>query len=187
MLKRKSYSDRQMIAGCLQNDRFYQELLYRRYFPKMMNMCLRYTSDKETAMEIVNDGFLRVYKKIDKYSFKGSLEGWIRRLVFHSVSEYFKRNSKYLQFLVFDDVESDYESKALDRLYIEDILRMIEQLPPASRNVLKLYAIEGFSHVEIAKKEGISIGTSKWHLSAARTKLKEILHKHQYSYSNHAG
>ena len=93
MNKQKTYSEQDLVAGCVRNERRFQELLYRQYFPKMMGMCMRYTKDRDIAMQIVNNGFLRVFKKIDQFSFKGSLEGWIRRLVYHSVSDYFKKHS----------------------------------------------------------------------------------------------
>ena len=141
----------------------------------MMSMVYRYTDDKETAMEIVNNGFLRVFKKLDTFAFKGSLEGWIRKLVYHCLSEYFKKHSKYLQFLVFEEKEKSMEEQSLSNLYVEDILKMVDTLPPATKEVFRLYAIEGFSHIEISKQVNISIGTSKWHLSNARKQLQQLL------------
>lgn len=187
MLKKKQYSERELVEGCLKNDRKTQEVLYRKHFSVMMNMCMRYTKDRDQAMEIVNDGFLKVFKKIDKFSFKGSLEGWIRRLVFHSLSDYFKKNSKYLQFLVFEERETAYQSTQLERMYVEDILKMVEYLPPASKRVFQLYAIDGYTHVEISKNIGISVGTSKWHLASARTKLKQVLATQNTGIANNAG
>lgn len=173
---KRNITDEELIDGCLQNDRFSQEMLFRKYFPTMMKMCLRYTNDREKAMEIVNTGFLRVFTKIHTFSNKGSFEGWIRKLVYHSLSDYFKSNSKYMQFLVFEEYESSSSKpEALGNVYAEDIMNMVKQLPPASQQVFRLYAIEGYTHVEIAKMINISIGTSKWHLSAARKKLKELL------------
>jgi len=136
---------------------------------------MRYTSDRNIAMEIVNTGFLRVFKKLHTFQFTGSLEGWIRKLVYHSLSDYYKKNSKYLQFLVFEERDRSVEEEALSNIYAEDIMKMVEKLPPATQRVFKLYAIEGFTHVEIAKKNSISVGTSKWHLSVAREKLKELI------------
>ncbi|MEL6635298.1 MAG: RNA polymerase sigma factor [Bacteroidota bacterium] len=171
----RKYTDEELIQGCLNNDRYSQEMLFRKYFPTMMQMCLRYTNDRDKAMEIVNNGFLRVYTKLHTYAFKGSFEGWIRKLVYHSLSDYFKQNSRYLQFLVFEDYESIQRPEALSRVYTEDIMKLVALLPPATQQVFRMYAIEGYTHVEIAKQIDISIGTSKWHLSAARKKLKELI------------
>ena len=183
---RKNYSEKEIVDGCLQNDRHCQELLYRMYFAKMMSMCKRYTDDRDIAMEIVNNGFLRVFKKLNTFSFKGSLEGWIRKLVYHSLSEYFKKHSKYLQFLVFEDHDNSVNANALTNMYEEDLLKMVDTLPPATKEVFRLYAIEGFTHPEIAKQVSISVGTSKWHLAAARQKLKALIAKNS-NYRLNAG
>jgi DNA-directed RNA polymerase specialized sigma24 family protein len=89
-----TYTDEELIAGCLQNDRHFQEVFYKRFFPTMMRMCRRYTQDPDEAMTIINNGFLRVFKKLDTYSFKGSLEGWVRRLVFHSLSDFYRKGGE---------------------------------------------------------------------------------------------
>lgn len=136
---------------------------------------MRYAGNREEAMTIVNDGFLRVFKKIQLYSGKGSLEGWIRRLVWHSLADYFRKRERYLRFLVCEERDAPITEGPADHLYAEDILNMVDQLPPASREVFRLYAIEGYSHAEIGEQLGISSGTSKWHLNLARTKLKHML------------
>lgn len=183
---KRNFTDEELITGCLQNDRYSQELLFRKYFPTMMKMCLRYTNDREKAMEIVNTGFLRVFTKLGSYAHKGSFEGWIRKLIYHSLSDYFKSNSKYLQFLVFEDYEKTAKPEALTNVYAEDIMKMVKLLPPATQQVFRLYAIEGFTHVEISKMVAISIGTSKWHLSAARKQLKELIQENN-NFQLHAG
>lgn len=179
----EQYSDQELVEGCLENDRFSQEMLYRKYFASMMRMILRYTQDQEVAMDILNTGFLRVFKKLDTFAFSGSLEGWIRRLVFHSLSDYFKKNSRQIHFLELEDRDAPLKEGALNNLYVEDILKLVEMLPDATKEVFYLYAIEGYTHVEIAKKINISVGTSKWHLSNARKKLKQLIRTHY----NHAG
>ncbi len=140
-------------------------------------MCYRYTSDQDKAMIIVNDGFLKVFKKLNTYQGKGSFEGWIRRIVFNALSDYFKKENRYLKFLILEEKDKPQLSTNSDNLYYEDLLSMIDQLPYASSEVFKLYAIEGYSHKEIAQKLSISDGTSKWHLSEARKKLKELINR----------
>ncbi len=175
--KKASHTEKELVEGCVRNDRYSQELLYRQHFPAMMRMCMRYTNDREKAMEIVNTGFLRVFKKLHTFSFKGSLEGWIRRLVFHSISDYFKKPSNKVHFMIFEDHDQPFDMHALESLYAEDILKMVEMLPPATKRVFKLFAIDGYSHPQIAKQLNISAGTSKWHLSAARKKLQQMINK----------
>lgn len=178
----KIYTEEALVAGCVKNDRRCQEALYKKYFPKMRAMVYRYTTDAEIAMEIINNGFLRVFKKIDTFSFSGSLEGWIRRLVFHSVSDYFKRNSKYGEMIIFEEHDATVSTNIVNKLYMDDLLELVKLVPKSSQTVFILYAIDGHTHPEIAKKLGISVGTSKWHLSEARKKLKELLKLHQYDY-----
>ena len=167
------------------NDRRWQERLYRRFFPTMMKMCLRRTNDREEAMSIVNNGFLRVFKKIHLFEFKGSLEGWIRRLVWHSLADHFRGKSKPVHFLVFEERDETAAGSPAQNLYFDDLVRLIDRLPAASREVFWLYAVEGFSHKEISKQLGISDGTSKWHLSSARKKLKTLIQ--QQELRNYAG
>lgn len=167
--------ERTLIEGCIANDRRAQETLYRKFFPEMWRMCLRYTSDREEALSIVNDGFLRVFKKLHTFGHRGSLEGWIRRLVFHSLSDHFRRKGHAVHWLKLEDWDRPRRSDALTRLYLEDLMQVIEGLPPASREVFRLYAIEGLNHREIGERLGISEGTSKWHLSNARKMLQQFL------------
>ena len=175
MFKKRNYDEREVVEGCVRNERKAQEVLYREHFDTMMRMCMRYTNDRDKAMEIVNMGFLRVFQKLHTFEFKGSLQGWIRKLVFHSLSDYFRKNSKYIQFMVFEERDESTLEKAHSNLYAEDILKMVDTLPPATQRVFRLYAIEGFSHIEISKNTGISVGTSKWHLSNARKILKKLI------------
>ncbi|MBI1225673.1 MAG: sigma-70 family RNA polymerase sigma factor [Bacteroidetes bacterium] len=185
MFQKKQHTDEELVKGCVANDRYWQEQFYRRFFPTMMEMCLRRTDDKDEAMSIVNNGFLRVFKKIHLYSFKGSLEGWVRRLVWHSLADYFRDQQKYVHFLVFEERDEPVYANTASQLYVEDILKMVNSLPPASAEVFRLYAIEGFSHAEIGEQLGISDGTSKWHLSTARQQLRKMIH--QQETSNYAG
>lgn len=172
---KKQYTDQELVEGCVRNDRRIQEAFYRRFFPEMLRMCMRYTRDEDTAIEIVNNGFLRVFKKLHTFAFKGSLEGWVRRLVYHSMADYFRDNARYLHFLVLEERDEIVPERGNDIFYEEEILKAIGTLPPVSQQVFRLYAIEGYSHAEIAENLGMSEGTSKWHLSTARQKLREML------------
>jgi len=163
-----------IIQGCIANDRRAQEKLYRQFFPTMMGMCMRHTQDKSEAQMILNNGFLKVFKKIESYKGTGSFEGWIRKIIYHSISDYFRSNSKYVKFLVFEEYDSKIEGVD-EKLHEEDILKMVSSIPESSAAVFTLYCIEGYSHKEIADLKNISIGTSKWHLANARKKLQELI------------
>ena len=177
MTKKETYTEAELVKGCIENNRLYQEVLYRRFFPAMIGMCMRYTQNHDLAMEIVNSGFLKVFLKLHTFRFEGSLEGWIRRLVYHSLADHFKKKSSNIHFLEIEQGEQPRDNLVLDELYAEDILKSIDRLPDATRNVFILYALEGYKHHEIARELDISIGTSKWHLSEARKKLKKYLHE----------
>ena len=174
---KKTYTEQELVEGCTANDRRTQEVLYRRFFPEMLRMCLRYTRDEDTAIEIVNNGFLRVFKKIHTFAFKGSLEGWVRRLVYHSMADYYRDNARYLHFLVLEERDEAVPERGHEGFFEEDILRAVRTLPPTSQEVFRLYAIEGYSHAEIAQNLHMSEGTSKWHLSTARQKLRDLLNR----------
>lgn len=174
-LQKKKHTEQEIIQGCIGNNRRYQEMLYRTYFDTMMRMIRRYTTDEDKAIEILNNGFLKVFKKIGTFRGEGSFEGWIRRIIYHSVSDFFKKESGYLKFIVLEDAEKDEPQVALQGLYYDDLIQIINALPERSRQVFSLYAVEGYSHKEIADQLEISEGTSKWHLSNAREQLKKLL------------
>lgn len=136
---------------------------------------MRYMDDKDKAAAIVNDGMLKVFTKLDQYQNKGSFEGWIRRIVFRCLSDAVRKESNYVKFMVFEDKEQKAVPQVLSTLYEEDILKLIKHIPNASAEVFTLYAIQGYSHKEIAEIRNISVGTSKWHLSEARKKLQELI------------
>jgi len=180
---KKRYTEQEVVDGCAANDRRAQEVLYRRFFPEMLRMCQRYTRDTDTAIEIVNTGFLRVFQKIHTFAFRGSLEGWVRRLVYHSMADHFRNNARYLHFLVLEERDEAVPENSTDSFYEEDILKAVRTLPPMSQEVFRLYAIEGYTHAEISVTLQMSEGTSKWHLSTARQKLRDLLQR-QWAISN---
>lgn len=164
-----------VIQGCIANNRKSQEKIYRHFFPVMERMIRRYTQDDDQVMSIMNNGFLRVFKKVHLYEHKGSFEGWIRRLIYHSLSDYFRSNSKDLKFLVFDDISRERPITANNSLYYEDLIKLVHKLPEKHMKVFQLYAIEGYLHREISEQMNISEGTSKWYLSEARKVLQKSI------------
>lgn len=166
-----------LIQACCKNDRRAQEYLYRHYFPTIRRMCERYTKDEDQLVNIVNNGFLKVFKGIGSYSGSGSFEGWIRRTVFHALSDYFRKENKYTKNTFFEVPETAQQSEALQDLYFLDLMDLVEDLPDATCQVFKMYAIDGYTHKEIGKRMNMSDGTSKWHLHEARKKLKLMIMK----------
>lgn len=168
-------TESELIKGCKANKRSYQEALYRRYFPIVKSMCLRYTQDEDKLVTIINNGFLKVFKGIHQYKSIGSFEGWLRKTTYHALCDYFRKENKYLKNTFFDVPEKSQQSEALTDLYYTDLLDLVEELPETTSQVFKKYAIEGYTHKEIGKSLGFSDGTSKWHLFEARKKLKKML------------
>lgn len=163
------------MQDCTDNDRRAQEAVYRQYFPVMLSMCRRHTNDQETAFTIINDGMLKVFKNISSYNYEGSFEGWIRRIVYRALSDYFRKENKYIKFLVFEEKEKETQQNALAGLYYDDLLQLTQSLPDKMSKVFHMYAIEGYNHQEIGEQLDMSDGTSKWYLSEARKELKKRL------------
>lgn len=180
-------STEDLIAKCKSADRKAQELLYKQFASKMLAVCMRYAVDKMEAEDMLQNGFIRVFQKINDYRGDGSFEGWMRRIMVHSSIEYYRKHHKMT---VVDIEESGYEqpvnATAASSLETKDLMAMIQQLPTGYRMVFNLYAIEGYSHREIAEMAGITEGASKSQLSRARTLLKqkiEQLEGKRYEYA----
>lgn len=172
-------SEIDLIKGCLENDRRMQEELYNRFAAKMYGVCLRYASNSDDAQDILQDGFVKVFRKLDSFRREGSFEGWIRRIFVNTAIEHFRRKN-YLQ-PVTEREESTIEGKtlsALDGMNEKDILNLVQQLSPGYRTVFNLYVVEGYSHKEIASMLDITEGTSKSQLSRAKVILQDMIRQH---------
>ena len=177
MEERELYGDSELIQGCRNNDRKHQELLYRKYAKKMYGISLSYAKDRSMAQEILQDGFVKVFKKIDTFKEQGSLEGWIRRIITNTALDYLRQKSKLYEFI---DDNKEVEEERLDNSILENInadgiFNLIKQLPEGAKAVFNLYAVEGYSHKEIAEKLEITEGTSKSQFKRARNLLKTLL------------
>ena len=170
-----AYTDEELIEGCLQSDSKSQERLYAKYYGKMLSVCSRYERNREDALELLNNGFLKVFLNLKNFQGKGSFEGWVRKIMINTILEQHRKTVKYKEVIRFPDTEKDAGNDAAveHELYAEDIIRMIASLPPSSRMVFNLYAIEGYTHREIGEMLHISEGTSKWHVAFAKDKLKK--------------
>jgi RNA polymerase sigma-70 factor (ECF subfamily) len=140
----------------------------------MYGVCLRYSKDATEAEDNLQDGFIRVFTKINQYGFKGSFEGWMRRIMVNTSLEKFRKNNHLYpveDMMIFESIQ--YEEDTLSAISADDLLKMIQELPPRYRMVFNLYAIEGYTHQEIAKTMEINEGTSKSNLSRARVILQK--------------
>ncbi len=171
-------SENDLIKGCLTGDRRMQEELYRRFSPRMYGVCLRYAANAEEAEDILQEGFIKVYKKLSSYRGEGSFEGWIRRIFVNTAIEHFRR--KTYQQPITEKHETTVEGKylsVLDNLAEKDIMKLIQGLSPGYRTVFNLYVVEGYTHKEIGDMLNISEGTSKSQLSRAKVILQDLIKK----------
>ena len=171
-------SESDLTNGCIDGNRRMQEELYRRFSPRMYAVCLRYAGSSEEAEDILQEGFIKIFKKLDSFRSEGSFEGWVRRIFVNTAIEQFRRKRYLLP--VTEKEENTIEGKyisVLDELAEQDILSLVQELSPGYRTVFNMYVVEGYTHKEIADMLGISEGTSKSQLSRAKVILQEMLKK----------
>lgn len=166
-----------LIQGCIRNERSAQEKLYHLFYPRMKALVKRYIDKSEQAEEVLNNGFLRAFQKVEQYTFQGSFEGWLRKIVFHAVSDYVRQHARYNHHIVLEERDEFVGKADADKLYYNQLLELIQALPDATRTVFNLYVMEGLAHKEIGKLLNITEGTSKWHLSEGRRMLREKIER----------
>lgn len=178
-MENSNITEKDLIERCKANDRKYQEILYRKFADKMYNICLMYANDTDVASDILQDGFIKVFRNLKRFSFEGSFEGWVRKIMVNTALEYFRKKKRDHEFIenyshqthtVFDEI--------LDQINADEIIKLVNELPSKAAMVLKLYAIEGYKHSEIAELMGTSEGTSKSQLNRARFLFKELIDQH---------
>ena len=166
--------ERELIQRCINNERSYQKALYEKYADKMYNVCLTYAENEDEAADILQDGFIKVFRSLSKFSFSGSFEGWIRRIIVNTALEYYRKNASEMENLINYNTSIDtIEDEIIEKISAKEIIRLVNGLPSKAATILKLYAIEGLRHKEIAGLLGISVGTSKSQLNRARMLLKK--------------
>ncbi len=176
-------SEQDIISACIDNDSRAQKILFENYAPKMLGVCARYCSNMEDAKDALHEGFIKVFRKIENFNGKSTLETWMTRLMINTAIDQFKKSTKYMHFEEAEKVheysneDTSYvlELDENDGLKISDLYKVIAQLPDGYRVVFSLYAIEGYSHNEIAEELNISSGTSKSQLARARKLLKKMV------------
>lgn len=170
-----------IISGCKRNDRRSQELLYRNFYGAMMSFCLRYTQNEQDALEVLNTGFYKVFKNIDRYDErKAALYTWIRTIILNTCLDFIKaKNGRIVQHELDQAAKVDLPPDVFSKMSSHDILQLVRKLPPATQAVFNLYVMEGYAHKEIGELLQISEGTSKWHLSEARKQLQTMIRKNE--------
>src|SRR6185436_12972015 len=174
---------RSTIQGCVLNDRLSQKKIYTSFYNYAMAICSLYTKNYDDSVEILNDGFLKIFKEIYRYqpayaNVRSSFKGWLRKIMIHTAIDHFRKNHRH-RFTKELDSEttrlSARDEDALDRISYDEIVRSMQKLTPGYRIIFNLFIIENFSHEEIAKQLGISIGTSKSNLARGKKQLQKIL------------
>ena len=189
MFLEHKYTINELIKRCRAGERKAQELLYKQFASKMLGVCFRYATDKMEAEDMMQNGFIKVFQKIDDFRDEGSFEGWIRRIMVHSSIEYYRKHHKMMQLVDLEVAANEISVNPLAtaKLEAKDLMLLIQQLAPGYRIVFNLFAIEGYSHKEIAAIVGITEGASKSQLSRARTVLKEQIVKMEGKRYGNAG
>lgn len=171
-----------IIEGCTKDNRESQEAFFKYFYGKMKAICLRYAQNRDEAEDIVQEGFIKVFDNLHKYEVTGSIEGWVRRIFVNTAIDYYRKNKN--KFNIEDEAnvkDEDFEDhlEEDDSIYTQikqqDIIDAMEELSPAYRTVFNLYAIENYTHNEIAEILDINIGTSKSNYAKAKANLKQIL------------
>lgn len=179
-----------LVEGCLKQDRRSQQRVYEMFFGKMLAVCMRYEHDRDSAMDLLQEGFIKLFANIGKYKFDGSFEGWVRRIFVNNAIDNFRRKKHeilvpeedhHLARLSTDEDEIRFAEDELEPINPQDVLAAMQQLTPAYQMVFNLYVMENYQHKEIAEMLGINIGTSKSNLAKARANIQRILKK-QYAH-----
>jgi RNA polymerase sigma-70 factor (ECF subfamily) len=175
----RNHTLKDLLDGCHAGNPKCQELLYRQFYGYAMSVSMRYTRTRDEAIEIVNDGFIKVFNNADKVDVSKSFKNWLRRIMVNTALDYYRQNHKHYnhediqaaEYLVSDNTDASSE------LSYEELLGLVQQLSPAYRTVFNLFVIDGYSHDEISEILNISVGTSKSNLARARINLREMLSK----------
>lgn len=169
-------NERSLIEACVARERWAQQKLYQEYYSKMMGVCMRYANNDDDALDILHEGFIKVFKHVASYQPGTSLTAWIRRIMVNTAIDYYRKTIRRRT----EDIETAYnlsssDADAISQCSEKDILAAVKKLTPAYRAVFNMYVIEGFSHKEIADQLEITESTSRSNLVKARLKLQAIL------------
>lgn len=173
MTGNQNVSETDLIRGCMEGDRRMQKLLYDQFSSKMYAVCLRYMGNSDDAQDILQEGFIKVFRNLEKFRGDGSFEGWMRRIFVNTAIEQIRKRKTDLSLSEKEEVIELKAVSALDNINEKDLLQIVSELSPGYRTVFNMYVVEGFNHKEISEALGISEGTSKSQLARARMILQE--------------
>lgn len=174
-------TEEQMLQGCLKNNASTQETLYNRFSPRMLGVCYRFARNREDAEDMMQEGFIKVFSQIHQFRGQGALEGWIRRIIVHTCINILKKNKKFSDSVDLFHASTLHlnENNIPSLLQAKQVVECIRLLPLGYRTVLNLYAIEGYSHREIASILDIEESTSRSQYTRAKSMLEDILLKNK--------
>lgn len=165
-----------IIDDCIEGSRKAQYRFYNFFSGRMMGVCLRYAKNQAEAEDILQDGFVKVFGNLHKYQPFGSFEGWVRRIFVNTAIEYYRQRRKFIiNDIEIENEDFEFSDNVIDKMSADEIMGLIKEMPDGYRMVFNMYAIEGYSHKEIAENLGISIGTSKSQYSRSRTYLQKMM------------
>ena len=174
---------KRIVEGCAKGRSEYQQALYKQLYSKMMGVCYRYANRPADAKDLLQEGFIKVFQKIEKFNFNGSLEGWVRRIMVNNAIDYYRKNkNKYAFSESMLEAENITEDETDDGIFegitAKQLLNFVQELSPVYRTVFSLYVLDDYSHANIAEELNISEGTSKSNLSKAKRNLKKLILDH---------
>lgn len=164
-----------IIEACKSGERQAQQQLYQQFYNALFAICLRYATDHDQAKSLVNQAFLKAFQSLHQCQDYKAFPAWINRIAINTCIDHVRKARKKRTAALEEAAELAVPSSVLDKIAAEDLLAMLQKLPPMSRAVFSLYVIDGFKHAEIAEQLGMSEGTSRWHLSSAKQELKKLL------------
>ena len=171
---------KEVVEACAKGDEMVQQKLFKHLYSAMMRICYRYANRPDDAKDLLQDGFIKVFNKIGSFNNKGSLEGWIRRIMVNNAIDYHRKNKNKFAMsetlLEASQIPDEQEQDSIfEDLTSKDLLDCVQQLSPVYRAVFNLYVLDDYSHAEIAEELGISEGTSKSNLSKAKKNLQQLI------------
>ncbi len=182
MLDNRQYTEQDLIRGCRQGKRHFQELLYKYFYGFGMSVCLRYTYSREDALEVLNDGFMKVFQHIEDFDEAKPFKSWFRRILVNTALDHYRSNKKHRLYVSLDEDQQEFSGRANEgdadtselALSADLILELFHRMPEQYRMTFNLFEVEGYTHDEIAAMLDVSPGTSRSNLSRAKKMLRML-------------